>query len=531
MKNTKKNSMRPAFILRIIIITCIVLLCAGYGLYSFFRLTETEGREEVDLYELVPQSAIGVFETDNVSNLIKDLTALNCSQENHFLYFSELFADLKKNFYHLTDDMPHGLSNQMNQMLMSFHSPDNKMNQVLYCKLSSDDVNLLERLMAKYLIAPFSTKTSSYKGEEILIYPMSNGNFLACFYTDDFLVLSYQKRLIEEVIDAYHNGHSLQKDKHFATLHDAKSKTKSSTLYLRMKSTPMGRQTDSIQNEALLGGWSELDLQLGDNRIYLSGVNHPVEDDALTFMETMSMQKPIDSIPNRQLPASTFFFYQMASTDWSLLNKFTAQQKFVGNISSDREQQMTNRLFRYLQTYAISSVTSCLFYKDTLRVKPSALLIIPLQQSDEAWKEFKDRFHPRFKGRYGILPTHTLLTQMTGLSQSGGESYIHLFRGNLLIAPNEESLSSYIQFIEKEELLDTVSGYQACQESLLQNYNFLMMTNLGDIMNLSENYVRLIPGFFFRHQDFFSHFIFSMQLVCSDGVTYPNFVLLYKGEK
>lgn len=58
----------------------------------------------------------------------------------------------------------------------------------------------------------YPPKTFDYKGEDIIIYPMADGDFLACYLTEDFLVLSCQKKLIEEVIDIRKTGKSLAAD-------------------------------------------------------------------------------------------------------------------------------------------------------------------------------------------------------------------------------------------------------------------------------------------------------------------------------
>ena len=42
-------------------IVSIVLLCTGFGVYSFFRLNEVESQKDFNLYTLVPQSAIAVL--------------------------------------------------------------------------------------------------------------------------------------------------------------------------------------------------------------------------------------------------------------------------------------------------------------------------------------------------------------------------------------------------------------------------------------------------------------------------------------
>ena len=114
-------------------IVSIVLLCTGFGVYSFFRLNEVESQKDFNLYTLVPQSAIAVLETDRMAELVDDINQLSCSKDNHFLYASELFVYLKNYLHTLLEDTPHGLSKQMNKMLISFHEPDTPLNQVLYC--------------------------------------------------------------------------------------------------------------------------------------------------------------------------------------------------------------------------------------------------------------------------------------------------------------------------------------------------------------------------------------------------------------
>lgn len=58
-----------------------------------------------------------------------------------------------------------------------------------------------------------------------------------------------------------------------------------------------------------------------------------------------------------------------------------------------------------------------------------------------------------------------------------------------------------------------------------------MMVDMETMLHQPESYVRLIPNFFFRQAKFFRHFVLAIQFTCSEGVVYPNVVLLYKGEK
>ena len=87
-------------------------------------------------------------------------------------------------------------------MLISFHEPDTPLNQVLYCSLGSGDYELVESFIRKYCSSSFPSKFFDYRGEEISIYPMPDGRFLSAYFTSDFLAISFQKRLIEQVIEA-----------------------------------------------------------------------------------------------------------------------------------------------------------------------------------------------------------------------------------------------------------------------------------------------------------------------------------------
>lgn len=169
--------------------TAVYRLC-----HVFFLQVVGGGRTQgFNLYTLVPGSATVVLETDDLAGMIQGINELSCSKDRHFLYVSKLFSYLKLHLYTLLEDTPHGLSKQMNKVLLSFHEPDNDRNQVLYCSLGNGDYELVEKFIRKYCSSSFPSKLFDYKGEEIRIYPMPDDSFLACYFTSDFLVVSYQK--------------------------------------------------------------------------------------------------------------------------------------------------------------------------------------------------------------------------------------------------------------------------------------------------------------------------------------------------
>lgn len=269
--------MKLRLVIRIAVIVSIVLLCAGFGVYSFLRLNTVEHQRDFNLYTLVPQDAALVLETDRVSELVEDINGMRCSQDNHFLYISELFVYLKTNLHVLEGGAPHGLSKQMSKMLLSFHEPDDPWNQVLYCSLGAGDYELVEAFVHRYGAGTYPVKEFEYKDEVIRIYPVENGRFLAAYITSDFFAISFQKRLIEQVIDARRSKKSLMEVPSFVKAHTDNRNNVMAMLYARTR----------------MGNWAEFDMKLDEDAIYCYGVV-PGDDSIRTFVDTVRYQPPVN---------------------------------------------------------------------------------------------------------------------------------------------------------------------------------------------------------------------------------------------
>lgn len=544
--------MKLRLVIRIAVIVSIVLLCTGFGVYSFFRLNAVEGQKDFNIYTLVPQDAIAVLETDRMAELVGDINELSCSKDNHFLYASELFVYLKNYLHTLLEDTPHGLSKQMNKMLISFHEPDNPMNQVLYCSLGSGDYELVESFIRKYCSSSFPSKFFDYRGEEISIYPMPDGRFLSAYFTPDFLAISFQKRLLEKVIDARLTKKSLIDMPSFRQMHAGKNANVEATVYVRIKSVEMGKNTDGIRSQTYLGSWAEFDMKLNENAIYCSGISHG-SDSTHTFINALRRQQAVEGFPGDRLPVSTFFYDCWAISDMDAMCRFTAEQEYAKATYSDYIKARDEEWIDFLKMHAGEQVTSCLFQsKDTLQPHPCAVMSIPVKNVLQAERRLQSllyttpketdapavslntpdyRFYPKARGhRYYILPRNTLLTQLTGITESALYTYVSFYRGHLLMAPDVASIMAYIDALEDGEVLDDASMYEEGIASLSQSYSFVMMVDMEEMLNQPETYVRLIPNFFFRQEIFFRHFILAIQFTCVEGIVYPNIVLLYKGE-
>ncbi|MGI6793805.1 DUF3352 domain-containing protein [Bacteroides sp. KG68] len=540
--------MKQRLLIQIAIVVSVVLLCTGFAVYSFFRLNSVEKERDFDLYTLVPHDAIAVLETDHMVGLMEDIKGLNCSKDNHFLYVSELFSYLKEHLHILVQDTPHGLSTQMNKMLISFHEPDTPKNQVLYCSLGSDDYELVEAFVRKYCSSSFPLKSFDYKGEKIRIYPMADGRFLAMYFTSDFFVVSFQKRLVERVIDAHRSKKSLMSRASFNTIRTNKHNV-AATVYVRMETVEMGKTTDDIRSHMRLGSWVEFEIKLNENAIYCSGMSHGV-DSACTFMNVLRTQKPIEGFPGANLPISTFFYDRWAISDRSSFFQFTSHQEYAKSAYPDCIKQRDEECTAFLNDIAGESLLFCLFgSKDTLNALPCAVVCIPIkdelmaerrlqsllyatpkdEETSSMFKHFDYTSYPKArKYRKYTLPRNTLLTQMTGIAESALHTYACFYRGSLLLAPDVLSLSAYIDAIESGQVLDGTSVYEESVSSLSPMYNLVMMVDMETMLQQPEIYVRLIPSFFFRQADFFRHFMLAVQFTCTGRIVYPNIVLLYK---
>lgn len=547
--------MKLRLLIRIAVVVSVVLLCTGFGVYSFFRLNAVEGKKDFNLYTLVPQNAMAVLETDRMAEMIADINQLSCSKNNHFLYASELFVYLKNYLHTLLEDTPHGLSKQMNKMLISFHEPDNPMNQVLYCSLGEGDYELVESFIRKYCSSSFPSKFFDYKGEEISIYPMSDGSFLAAYFTSDFLAISFQKRLIEQVIDARLSEKSLMDMPSFKLMHAGKNTNVEATVYVRLESVEMGKDTDGIRSQIYLANWAEFDIKLSENAIYCSGISHTSETDTTrTFINALRRQQPLEGFSGERLPSSTFFHNCWSVSDMDAMCSFTSAQEYAKATYSDYIKARDEEWLDFLKMYAGDQIISCLFQsKDTVNKYPCAVMSVPVKNVPQAERRLQSllyttpkevdappapqsnpsyHFYSKARGyRHYVLPRNTLLAQLTGITESALYTYVCFYQGHLLMAPDAVSLAAYIDAIENEEVLDSLPMYEEGIGSLSPSYNFVMMVDMEEMLNQPETYVRLMPNFFFRQAKFFRHFILSIQFTCTDGMMCPNIVFLYKGEK
>ena len=264
--------MRMKTVVKLGTILSVLLFVLAVGYYAFMRLDMMDRNRDVNLFSLVPSNSVGVLESNNVHAFFDDYSMLNYSDELEKMQFPGLFNFLIHGLNMYAGDNAHGLSYQMNQLVVSFHQPVTPHNQVVYLRLGMADEQLLSDMLREYVSGNFLPKEEEYRGKKILIYPLSHDEFLATYTEEGFVVLSYQKRLVEEVIDAQLDETALGYDTVFSRVLEKKKSKDFLTLYGRSSSIP------SLNLDS--NTWSEYDFHLNSDVVYLTGDMYTSEKNA-----------------------------------------------------------------------------------------------------------------------------------------------------------------------------------------------------------------------------------------------------------
>lgn len=244
------------------VLLSIILFCIGAGFYSFARLSVWENRKDTDLLAVVPSDCIGVIETDNIEFMLNEFPQVTYARQFDTLQSSSLFSVLGEDMIPYILENTHDLHNQMNYMVVSVYAPVSSRNLVLYFRVNESGKNFIRKMIRQKGLS-FSPKKEMYKGKVIEIYPINNNDFISCYSGKGFLAVSYQKNLIEKVVDAEKGNNSLRQNIGFASF--AHSKTANFlTLYGHTASMPLlAEDGDEC--------WSEFDIHLNSEVFYLSG--------------------------------------------------------------------------------------------------------------------------------------------------------------------------------------------------------------------------------------------------------------------
>lgn len=263
-------------VIKLGVVLSVVLFCIGIAFYGFARLSMADKENRVDIFEFVPKDCAGILETDNIDNFMHVFSQAAYSSQLDTLHRAGLMNDILSDLSRYSSAAAHGLSYQMNHVVISFHRPHTAMDVVAYFRIGKEGKHqLIEAVKGKHG-ADFIPKKETYRGKKIEIYPLSSTRYLSVCTTDGLVVVSYQKKLIEQVIDAVKDNNSLREDSVFTSIHHTQPAS-FITIYGRTPSVPfLGKES--------CHSWSEYDIHLNSEVFYLSGQMKEEQADCLDRM-------------------------------------------------------------------------------------------------------------------------------------------------------------------------------------------------------------------------------------------------------
>lgn len=279
-------------VIKLGVVLSVILFCIGIAFYGFARLSMADKENRVDIFEFVPKDCVGVLETDNIDNFMHVFSQVAYSSQLDTLHRAGLMNDILSDLSRYSSATAHGLFYQMNHVVISFHRPHTAMDVVAYFRIGKEGKHeLIEAVKGKHG-ADFIPKKETYRGKKIEIYPLSSTKYLSVYTTDGLVVVSYQKKLIEQVIDAVKDNSSLREDSVFASIHHPQP-ANFITIYGRTPSVPfLGKES--------CHSWSEYDIHLNSEVFYLSGQMKEEQTDCLDRMlqavHTVSVVSESDSL-------------------------------------------------------------------------------------------------------------------------------------------------------------------------------------------------------------------------------------------
>lgn len=532
--------MKKKMILRTILSVIIILLIIASGIYFYSLLREKGNASEIDLYTLVPEDCLAIVETDNVGYLFNSLENARYTDKINELKLSQLLNGFKNNIQSLSDSKAHGFSKQMNRMVVSFHQPNSIKDQILYCQLGSGDEDFIEEYIKQNTSTLFPPKRFEYRGEQIYIYPINATEFLACYYRPEFLVISFQEKLIEKVIDTYLDKSSILRDEVFASIAKRNKARMEATLYIRGKHVQIGEHASEQNNTTRIAHWGEFDIKLNPEAIYLSGTSYD-PDTCISFNNALRKQEAVTNFSGKQIPGSAYFLSQFSVSDMDAMYSQIVRKEYPLSSCASEEEQADSCMFEYLKENTDKTMCVMMFSESSHPEEQYVIANIQLQNKEKAEIELKkfltvfpkqeEKISNYYSGgkNYQLLPLPKLaiLKNFVSITSDNKNHYGCFYGDNLLIAPDKASICTYINHLDNGEIKEGNTLFDECVAGLAPESNCLFMANMDKLVTMPQLYKHIMPNFFFKHKEFFQHFLLVVQFTSANGTVYPTLTMNY----
>lgn len=455
-----------------ILLATFFLLAILLACFFYFGISDAEHDREFNIYTLIPNDTKAVLVTEEYDDVCAHLLSNNIKGKlSNSVFDSKLLNLTLQHFTPFTSKLDNKV-NQSNEVLISFHAPYTHLDQVFFSKLSRKGYNALQKYLKRNVEESFPYKLFMYRGEEIRIYTLDSGDFLAFYLTPRYFAVSFQKKLIEKVIDTYLDETSILTNPSFYSncIETVKHK---SNLYLKLDSVVYGKKFTLARN---ICDWVAFDFQMKSQGVFCKGVSETSDSIVQSLNHVLALQEKTSVSKIPQIPSTTCYL-----SHWSVSNiQAVFDYYFKSDVATDSmnvSQSKVNTLI--LQEFLAQQITDNLTgiqFKDSIQADSChTLMIFPLKEPLTAKQKLIDFYFKakrddkqmpprRLKWIHGeaytiySLPINQILNQFTGDITSGIDyDYAIVYQNNLLISTQMHSLVNYISFIETSDTLKVLT--------------------------------------------------------------------------
>ncbi len=523
--------MSPKIKIKKVLFYLFIIVILALGVFFYLGISNAECHKEYNLFTLIPEDTKVVYSPKNLKAFLEEINEKDTIGENKKRKIKSKLLEITNDFFMSLPSNPQDKTKEsLDDILISFHAPYSLYDQVLYYKLNKKEVNVFRKFVKEKVAGSFPHKIFVYRGEEIRIYTLASGEFIAFYVTPGFFAVSFQKKLLEKVIDANVEGTSLFNDSLFYT-NCIETKNNIPSLYLKLDDVQFNNEYSSSKN---IADWVTFNLNFNNKGMFFEGVSSIDDIEQISFANALTLQNRISKPCLKWFPSTTnYMLHYSASNIQAIFDStsdyLSASKAMVDTTNLVSRKNNTLQLQEFLAQRAADYFFSIQF-RDSLSVDSCNVLLSfqvdPTKRNEQELrnlyysfrkknKSLPPRNYKRIKGNlYTLypLPVNDLMCQFTTSLDTILYDYATIYDNHLLLSSDQHSLVSYINFIEAGDTLTLTPP----NTSLLKVNDYQQIggyINFNQLLNFSCNKELALPSIFFTYADFFDTFELVFQLI------------------
>lgn len=184
---------------KIVILFVVIIALLYGGWYMYKRLEYNKQSFATDIYQYVSAQAIEVININKTYNADKLYTYYSPSVELLNILGDQIYPPI----------------------IISRYA---KEKNVLTMRVGKEEEELIKEHITKDIAIPYLPKKLYYKDNEIFIYALKNDKFLACTFYKGLLIMSYNYKLVKNIMDTDPENYFFSDKDYKKTLKDAINK-------------------------------------------------------------------------------------------------------------------------------------------------------------------------------------------------------------------------------------------------------------------------------------------------------------------